>query len=385
MPEVGLSGLLLDYPNSGTATYTRNLVSRLPAVAPDLSFRLFVRQARIAACGTEMQRLTSPFGVLNRGHGLGARLDKLTWEIVCLPVAAAVRREILLHSLYFAAPPVSPIPLVVTIHDLIPLTVHGYHRNAQAALYSRFMAWTARRADAIVTVSRHSASDIVRLLGVPEHRIHVIYEAADERFSSEFAPEEGELVRERYGLPPRFVLYTGGAEKRKNIETLVRAWAQVKTYMRSSEVRLAIVARFPRPEPLFPDVPALARHLGLEDDVRFVDAVDEEDKPAVYRAALAFAFPSTYEGFGFTPLEAMAAGVPVIASNATSLPEVIGDAGWLLPPDDVSAWAEALRTLVDSDRRRAELRKRGLHRARSFSWRRTAKETVAVYREVLGR
>lgn len=384
MLEVALSGLLLDYPNSGTATYTRNLVACLPAAAPDMRFRLFVRNAALMHDKVEVQRLTTPFDRFNRGGGLGARLDKLSWETAFLPVAATLRGESLLHSLYFAAPPVSPMPLVVTIHDLITLAIPRYHRSRQGALYSRFMARTARRARAIITVSHHSAGDIVRLLGVPNSRIHVTYEAVDTRFVPEPQPGELERVRARYGLPAGFVLYTGGAERRKNIETLVRAWARVNSHMRRRDVRLTIVARFPPPEPLYPDIPTLVRELGLENDVCFVSAIAEEDKPALYRAAMAFAFPSSYEGFGFTPLEAMASGLPVLASNATSVPEVVSDGGWLLPPDDVAGWADALRTLVDSARVRTELRHRGLRRARQFSWERTAQETVRVYREVLG-
>jgi glycosyltransferase involved in cell wall biosynthesis len=155
--------------------------------------------------------------------------------------------------------------------------------------------------------------------------------------------------------------------------------------MERDEVRLVIVAAFPPPDRLYPDVPELARSLELGNGVVFVDSVAEEDKPAMYRAALAFCFPSTYEGFGLTPLEAMACGTPVIASNATSLPEVVGDAGMLLPPNDDDAWAEAIRSLVRSSSDRARLRGLGLERAATFSWERTARQTADVYHWVLSR
>jgi len=384
MPEVGLSGLFLDYPHSGTAVYTRNLVANLPAVAGDLRFRLFVRHAALAAAGVETQRVTMPFGRLTRRGGSGARLDKLLWESLALPLAAAAHREALLHSLYFAVPPVSRVPVVVTVHDLIPLAVPGYHRSRQSAAYSRLMATTARHASAIIAVSHHGAQDIERLLGVPPNRVHVTHEATDDRFAPGGLPDEVAHLHQKYRLPERFVLYLGSAERRKNLETLVRAWSSVAGPMRDRDVRLLIVARFPPPDALYPDIPALVRELRLERDVCFLDNVEECDKPALYRASLAFAFPSVYEGFGLPPLEAMACGVPVVASDATSIPEVVGNGGWLLPPFDAPAWAEALVALADSETKREELRTRGLRRAADFSWRRTAEETISVYREVLG-
>jgi glycosyltransferase involved in cell wall biosynthesis len=247
------------------------------------------------------------------------------------------------------------------------------------------MAWTVKRAAAIITVSEHSKRDILRAFGVPEERVFVTYEATDERFHPLDEDGQAAAVNAKYGLPERFVLYVGSAERRKNLEILVRAWARVAARMREREIRLVIVARFPPPDPLYPDVPALARELGLGRDVLFVPQIREEDKPDLYRASLVFCFPSTYEGFGFPALEAMACGIPVIASNATSIPEVVGDSACLLEPYDTAAWADALLTLADSPSQRESMRQRGLERAARFSWRCTAEQTVEVYREVLGR
>lgn len=385
MGEIGLAGLLLDYPHSGSAVYARNLVPLLPEAAPDLSFRLFLRNSKFRPPAVATQRLSTPFAAANQVQGLWARLDKLTWEVAALPLAAAARREPLVHYLYFAAPILSPAPFVVTVHDLIPLVLPNYYRSRQAALYSAIMARTVKRAAAVITVSQHSRSDIVRVLGIPPERVHVTYEAVDERFLPGEDPAERNALRLKYGLPPTYLLYTGGAEKRKNLTTLVRAWARLQETMRDENVHLVIVANFPPADRLYPDIPALSRDLGITSSLVFLRQVDEEDKPALYRSALAFCFPSMYEGFGFTPLEAMASGVPVIASRAASIPEIVGNAGCLLPPDDVDSWADALLHLVRSAQKRAELRARGLDRAASFSWRRTAQETVDVYRQVLER
>lgn len=383
--EIGLNGLLLDSPYSGSAVYSRNLAPLLPQVAPDLEFRLYTRIEQLEAPGVAPQRLATPFRRFNRGAGPGARLDKLTWETVALPVASALRREALIHSLYFAAPPISASPLVVTVHDVIPLVLPGYHRTRQSAWYSRLMAWTVRRAAAIITVSQHSKGDICRVLGVPEDRVTVTYEAVDEVYQPNRVEGEADTLRSRYHLPQRYLLYTGGAEKRKNIALLIRAWEQACEAMRRHECNLVIVADFPPPDPLYPDIPRLIREAGLGAEVYVVPRVAQADMPALYRSALGFCFPSCYEGFGFTPLEAMACGVPVIASDATSLPEVVGDGGWLLPPDDAAAWAEAMIRLASSEGDRRQLAERARQHSGRFSWRVTAEQTAQVYRNVLSR
>jgi glycosyltransferase involved in cell wall biosynthesis len=381
--EIAVSGLPLDYPHSGTAVYLRNLLPLLPSVAPDLRFRVYVRNA--TAWELPSTRLTTPVAGFNRGSGAGAQVDKLLWEIGSLPAAAALHGASLIHSPTFAAPVLSPCPVVVTVHDLIPLILQDYHRSPRAVYYSRLMAWTVSRATAIITVSEHAKRDVMRVLGVGDDRVTVTYEAADARFSPRGSPNERERLGERYALPQRYVLYLGGAERRKNLETLVRAWAARRDALRRCDVRLVLVAHLPPPDNLYPDIRRLVRELDLGDDVHVVDRVDEEDKPAVYRNALLFVFPSRYEGFGLTPLEAMASGVPVLCSNATSLPEVTGDAARQLSPDDPAAWGDAMVELLRDDVERDRLREAGLRRAASFSWERTARQTVDVYRSVLAR
>src|SRR5947209_8149444 len=207
MGEIGLSGLPLDYPHSGSAVYARELFRRLPEVTDEFAFHLFLRQAPFPGnTGVSRQRVATPFARLNRGHRPGARLDKLTWETIALPLAAAVRQERLIHVPYFAAPFVSSIPVVVTVHDVIPLVLKGYHRSRQSAAYSRTMGWTVRRARAVITVSHYSKQDIVRALRIPDERVWVTHEAVDGRFRPTAELGEREAVRASYNLPSRYFL-----------------------------------------------------------------------------------------------------------------------------------------------------------------------------------
>ena len=184
------------------------------------------------------------------------------------------------------------------MHDVIPLVLPGYHRSRQAELYSRFMAWNVpRAARSIITVSEHAKQDIIRVLGVEEERVHVTYEAVEARFHPDQPADELRRVAATYRLPERFALYLGGAERRKNIETLIRAWSRARRALRDREVKLVIVARFPRPDALYPDIPGLVQAEGLEQDVILIEDVEERDKPALYALALMFCFPSLLRRF----------------------------------------------------------------------------------------
>jgi glycosyltransferase involved in cell wall biosynthesis len=167
------------------------------------------------------------------------------------------------------------------------------------------------------------------------------------------------------------------------VRALLSAWTWADSSIGQS-CPLVLGGALPRPDGrLFEDFPRLARELDIADTVKFIGPVDEEDKPALYRGASAFVYPSRYEGFGLPPLEAMACGVPVVASNAASVIEVVGQAGYLLPPHDTRAFGAAILTCVVEQAVAGDLRARGLEQARKFSWEKTARETVAAYEAVV--
>jgi glycosyltransferase involved in cell wall biosynthesis len=242
------------------------------------------------------------------------------------------------------------------------------------------VARATERAAAVLADSEHTAADIRRYLDIDPDRVHVVLLGVEPRFRPGVEASE---VRQRFRLPERFGLYLGGFDVRKNLAVLLTSWRDV---FADTGLALVLAGRLPGPgDPLHPDPRELARRAGLPDGaIAFVGHVAEEDKPALYGAASVFAFPSRYEGFGLPPLEAMACGTPVVCSDATSLPEIVGDAALLVDPDDVTGWVERLTAVAEDEALAARLSAAGLERAAEFTWERTAAATLAVYRAVAG-
>jgi glycosyltransferase involved in cell wall biosynthesis len=375
--RISLNGLFLDHPFSGTWTYTRNLAQALPLVRSG-DLRLVVRgQHREFEAPAGLTPIRPIWPLPSEcGSVITQRASKAGWEQLAWP--AASRGCDLLHSLYFCAPFVHPGRLVVTVHDAISMRTEFQHSRA-ASIYANAMTRAVRRADAIITVSEHAKSEICRVLIYPPSRVFAIHEAPDPNMRPVTDDQTLRDLRARYRLEGPFVLYLGGTEARKNIETLVRAWADID----QSDVQLVVVGRFRANDPLFPDIPEIARALGVRNLV-FVPWVDQADLPALYSAAMLFCYPSRYEGFGLPPLEAMACGTPTLASNGTSLPEVLGDGAELIDPQDVMGWQAAVERALHDEAHRDVLRSRGSAWVQRYSWDTTAKLTSAVYDLVLG-
>lgn len=328
-------------------------------------------------------RLLAPGGPSQRLSGNAA---KLQWEQFGLPKAARQRGVDLVHVPYFSAPRSQHVPYVVTVHDVIPLALPAYANSRQMRAYLSVVARTVRQARMILTDSEFSRTDIVRRLGIPADRVRVSLLGVGEEFSPvvSYADEmELDALRTRLRLHRPFVLNVGGFDLRKRLDYLIRGFALAQAQL-DIDYDLVLVGN-PHSDntELYPSVEPLVRELGLADSVRLVGFVSEEDKLALYRAAEVFAFTSEYEGFGLNPLEALACGAPVICSNRTSLPEVVGDAALLIEPEPEAIAAALVRVLGSPDLR-ADLALRGPHRARAFTWRRTAEQTLAVYREIAG-
>lgn len=290
----------------------------------------------------------------------------------------------LLHAPAFVSTLVPPCPLVVTIHDMAYVRF-PQHYSKPWLWYTRLLVpLAARRARAVIAVSEHARRDVLRYLRLPPKKVHVVLQGVD---LQRFRPLSGlatEGVARRYGLDTPFILHVGNLAARKNIPTLLSAVFRLKR-AHSWGARKVVLAGGVSPGlPGYADIEATVEALGLETDVVFLGHVPDDDLPAIYNLADAVVMPTLHEGFGVPVIEGMACGRPVIAADTSSIPEVAGDAAILVDPKDVDAWAGALSRVLSNRALRQEMAERGLARARGFTWENTARNTLAVYRHVLG-
>ncbi|MGI6379955.1 MAG: glycosyltransferase family 4 protein [Anaerolineae bacterium] len=368
--RVAINGLFWDQPATGSGQYLRGLIEGLAGM--DEVEPLLVTAGPPAA--------PLPAGVEVRPSSrAGGNLAKLWFEQAAFPRASRREEADVVHVPYFAPPLCSGTPAVVTIHDLIPRVLPAYRGGAHVRAYMALVSAAARRAALVVTDSEASARDVERVLGIPRERIRVVYLAAGNAYQPR-PQDELVALRRRLGLPERYLLYLGGFDRRKRVPELLQALKL--SLARLEPISLVVAGGLPAMDSAFaPDPRRVAQELDLGDHVRFVGYVEEADKPALYAGAEVFVFPSIYEGFGLPPLEALSCGTPVIAAQSSSLPEVVGEAGLLVEPDDVEALAEAICAVMGDSDLRDRLAAKAIEQAAQFSWQRAAAETVAAYRE----
>jgi len=360
---------------AGAGVYTYNLIRAVAAVDHENEYTVFAK--------------SDAFDDLNRDEPLfrtvrvstRSRPARLLWEQLALPIHLRRQKIDVLHSPHHTAPMVvAGCRRVITFHDLtFFLLADRYPRSR--LMYFRAVSWaTARVADALICPSQAVRDDIVRILHARPEKVHPIAEAA----APEFQPIKNraalEKLRTRYALPERFILSVGSLEPGKNRAALLKAYAGLRK--RGLEQKLVVVGQRAWK---YEDDLALAEELGIKGDVLFTGYVPPEEMPALYNAADLFVFPSLYEGFGLPVIEAMACGVPVVASNLSAIPEVAGEAALLVDPRDIDQLCDAMERVLRDKRLQAALRRRGLERAQGFSWERAARETIAVYQETAGK
>jgi glycosyltransferase involved in cell wall biosynthesis len=305
---------------------------------------------------------------------------QLFWEQIQFPVRVTRERADILH-----APGGTSAPLirygksVMTVHDIAPTRHPEFLPHARSRWYwGRWVPFTAKFADAILVPSAATKRDLVECIGVPEHKIHVTPLGLALDLTEPVTPTRVEKVRSTYRLPVSYLLYVGTIDRRKDYATLLRAL----NYL-DKDIFLVVAGTVIKGRT---DFPQLVEQLGLQERVAVLGYVPDRDLPVLYREALAFVYPTFYEGFGLPVLEAMACGTPVITYNVTSLPEVAGDAGILL---DLPVSPEILAEHVTRIRRDGALRQHhvelGLEQAKHFEWKTTARLTVQAYESLLGR
>ena len=382
--RIGVNALFLQKPATGSGQHLYHLLEGLDAYDKRNAYVLLSPRFR-KAYQVRFPHLSDRFRnveVWTKMARLGENVEKLWWEQVGLLQAARKEEVDLLHCPYFAAPVAQLYPTVVTIHDVIPLVLADYRRRETSRIYTALVSFTSKKARAIITVSECSRRDIVRTLGIPAEKISVIGNAVHPGYYPINDSWLLAAVRERYNIAHKYVLYFGGFDLRKNVQRIIRSYAALPAALQD-EYQLVIAGRLHLlGHPLYPDPRPLVRELGLGDRIIFTGQIREQDKAPLYSGAAVFVFPSLYEGFGMPVLEAMACGAPVVTSDSSALPEVVGDAGLLVNPYSQPAITEAMATVLEDPRRRAELGARARARSRDFSWRQVAEQTVNVYERV---
>lgn len=366
--RIAIDARLIHYRPGGIAEYTRHLITELAALDPQSEYSVLhhVRAQENLTPAPNFKRIN----IFTPSHH---RLERWSLAAELLP-----RRLNLLHSPDLIPPAWGAQHRVITVHDLHFLHYPQY-MTAESLRYYRDQAqWAVRTADHILVDSVATRQDLIDLLHVPAEKmtVHML------GVTPEFKPLPEAVVqdcRRRYGLPSSYLLFVGTYEPRKNITGLLDAYH----LLRQTHTDLPPLVLVGRRGWLYEDIFAKVEALKLSDRVIWVENAPITDLPALYNGGLALVLPSHYEGFGLTALESMACGTPVITSDRGSLPEVVGDAGLLVSPDDPAEIAACMKHLLMDSALRSRLSAAGLARAATFTWRRTAEQTLAVYRRLL--
>jgi glycosyltransferase involved in cell wall biosynthesis len=372
MTHIGLNAHLLasqpGYRAAGIHNYIHQLLQHLPAQSPpDWRFTGLVSGANTATYpGVTMRR---------------ARLDtesvsrRILWEQIAQP--GQLRQFDLYHALAFVAPLVLPVPMVVTVYDLSFMR-YPERLSTGRRLYLRYLTeLTCKRARRILAISHSTGRDLTALLNIPAAKIDVTPLGYDAGLYKPLPRADIEAFRQRHGLPERFWLFVGTLEPRKNLVTLIEAYAALP-----AAERLPLILGGGKGWD-YDAIFAAIEHHQLSTEVRHWGFLPADELALWYNAAEAFLYPSVFEGFGLPVLEAMACGTPVLTSNVSSLPEVAENAGLCLPPDDAAAWTAALHQASADAHWRNQARAAGLDKARQFQWQTTAQQTIASYQHAL--
>jgi len=298
-----------------------------------------------------------------------------TWQNTYLPLWLQRQGIHLVHAPNFIPPLVKACATVITVHDVAFLCYPEAYDPSYLHFLRTMLPRALRAADHIITVSENTRRDLLRHYGVSPSKVGVVYNGVGEIFLRRFDHETLEAKRREYGLPEKFILSVGTIEPRKNFGLLVEAFACLKLREKMDH-QLVLVGKKDRD---YPAVAAIIAKYGLQSEVHLPGWVPVEDLAAIYQLADLLAYPSLYEGFGLPLLEAMASGLPVIASNVSAIPEVVGDAALLVSPTDPEELTNAMRAALREKSLREELAEKGLKRARKFSWDRAAENTLRIY------
>ena len=376
-------GIYVDVANEaqprGVGLHVVNLVEQLGHLDREGEYFLYYRRGLLRPGETFLRRPPQPNFHLRPVRFPRRWVDRYPrlWWTYCLPAAIRADRLDVFHGPSHLLPAVPRVGTIVTIHDVALFKMDGLYPPAVTAALRRWIGGALERADRVIALSENTRCDL-EALGVEPGRLRVIYGGGHVVPEGRIRYDRREELRRALGLPERFILFVGFLHPRKNVPFLLRGFARLKQAAGLPHKLVLAGSRGPAAG----QIDALIAELGLAPDVLVTGYVDDWQLPLLYKMADLFVLPTLYEGFTLVTLEAMAYGVPVVATDTSSIREGVGDAGLLVPLDDVDALAAAMGSALTDDGLRRGMIGRGRSQARRFSWERCAAETLALYREL---
>jgi len=382
--KIAINAWFYDQINSGSGQYLRYLIPALIEAEPTLQISLITPDYKLAV---DEPAGGSPFVWPDRVAIVPApvkpgNLGKVWFEQRLFPKIAAELEADVTHVPYFGSPLSPTRPTVVTVHDLIPMVLSEYRGGAMVRAYTSLAAAAAANADLILADSECSRQDILKHLKITPEKVRTVYLAQAPHYAPLESWSQVDYITKKYNLPEPYILYLGGYDVRKNVKALLYAWTYVAQGL-GDTVHLVLAGQLPKQDsPFFPDPRKIAAELGISDCIVTPGWIPEVDKPLLYGAARAFVYPSRYEGFGLPVLEAMACGTPVVTSNVSSLPELVGGHAFQIDPDDTKHLASPMIALTIQEDTHNDMANRGYEQAAKFSWAKTAQQTLQAYQDV---
>jgi len=373
--RIGINFHAADRYISGVEYYSLGLINSLLSIDDKNEYCVFTNQAELL----KRYVVQSDNLTVRNLDNLNNRLCRVIWEHSRLPQIVIKEKLDILHCPHYICPSIGgAVPYVVTVHDTIAIDYSQWSRISNVIYYNLFMKRAVKKASRVIAVSHSTANHLHHNFAVNGEKVRVVYPGVDAIFNTYKDYHRQNKVRTRYSLPRRYILFVGNIEPKKNVMKLLQAYKLLhekrlphklvlagKRTWKSKSVWNYIYQEF------------------NQGDVVIAGYVDREDLPCVYQMADVFVFPSFYEGFGFPPLEAMACGTPVVASNMGALDETLGKAAYIVDPTDAENIAQAIYLLVTDDRLRRRYIEFGLRQSCKFVWDNAARQTLSVYEEAI--
>lgn len=362
----------------GVGSYAKNLITSLTKFDTENQYFIFVKREHSNVFTINQSNLS----IIYQKNILRNKILRVLWEQFILPLYIKRLKIDLLHSIHYTIPLFAGCKVVVTFHDMTFFLYPKKHIFIKRIFFKLFIYISSWRANRLIAVSNNTKKDIIKFMHINNGKIDVVYEIIDSKYHPIKNKSAILKVKKKYKIFNKFILYVGTLEPRKNIVNLIQAYYKLISKNNVTHQLVIVGKKGWHYQEIFKIVTKLNLNKGRERIV-FTGYVSEEELPFLYNAADVFVYPSLYEGFGIPPLEAMACGVPVISSNLSSIPEVIGEAGILINPYNIQDIYQTLYKLLNDDKLKKELKSKGLKRAQEFSSEKLANETIKVYKKTM--